>query len=78
MNELGDHQMEVYFNSTDNSGGLICEGEVGMETVFNTMDDIHRKSFEDVEGKYRRDENEKTCAIRLPSTVFFQVKGGPD
>ena len=74
MNELGDHQMEVYFNSTDNSGGLVCKGVLGMDTVFDKMNDIHRNSFQDVGGEYsERDENEKTCAMRLPPTVFFKV-----
>ena len=74
MNELGDHQMEVYFNSTDNSGGMMCEGELGMDDVFNKMNDIQRKSFQDVGGEYiERDGNEKICAMRLPPTVFFQV-----
>ena len=75
MNELDDHQMEVYFNATENTGGLICEDEaVDMDTVFDTMREIHNKAFQDVGGRYKkRDKNEKTCAIRLPHTVFFQV-----
>ena len=66
--------MEMYFNSTDNSGGMVCEGQASMEVVFNTMKEFHEKSFQDIGGNYtRRDESEKTCAIRLPPTVFFKV-----
>ena len=75
INELGDHQMETYFRSTDDSyGGMMCRDEPDMDDLFNTMNDIHRKSFEDLGGKYvRRDENETTCAIRLPPNRFFEV-----
>ena len=74
INELGDHQMETYFRSTDDSyGGMICRDEPDMDDLFNTMDGIHRKSFEDLGGKYMRHENETTCAIRLPPNRFFEV-----
>jgi len=75
INELGDHQMETYFRSTDDSyGGMICRDEPDMDDLFNTMDVIHRKSFEDLGGKYMpRDENETSCAIRLPPNRFFEV-----
>ena len=75
INELGDHQMETYFRSTDDSyGGMICRDEPDMDDLFDTMDGIHRKSFEDLGGKYiARDENETTCAIRLPPNRFFEV-----
>ena len=66
--------MKTYFNSTDNNGGMICEGEAGMDDVFEKMEEIHKKSFQDIGGEYiKRDEQEKTCAIRLPPTVFFEV-----
>ena len=67
--------METYFRSTDDSyGGMICRDEPDMDDLFNTMDDIHRKSFEDLGGKYvPRDKNETTCAIRLPPNRFFEV-----
>ena len=74
INELGDHQMETYFNSTDNSGGMMCEGQASMDDVFKTMEKHHEKSFENIGGKYvPRDEEEKTCAIRLAPAVFFKV-----
>ena len=75
INELGDHQMETYFRSTDDTyGGMICRDEPDMDDIFDTMDGIHRKSFEDLGGKYiPRDENETTCAIRLPPNRFFEV-----
>ena len=75
INALGDHQMQSYFNSTDNTGGMMCDGEGGMDDdVFNTIKGIQQKSFHELGGEYReRDENEKTCAIRLPPTVFFEV-----
>ena len=67
--------METYFRSTDDSyGGMICRDEPDMDALFDTMDGIHRKSFEDLGGKYMpRDENETTCAIRLPPNRFFEV-----
>ena len=70
--------MQAYFNSPDNTGGMICDGEGGMDDqVFKKVQDIQRKSFEELGGKYRkRDENEKTCAIRLPPAVFFEVPPG--
>ena len=74
INELGDHQMETYFHTNDNSGGMMCEGEASMEGVFKTIKKHHEKSFQDINGTHiPRDEDEKTCAIRLPPTVFFKV-----
>ena len=69
--------MQTYFNSTDNSGGMACEGQASMADVFNTVKEFHEKSFQDIGGNYTaRDEHEKTCAIRLPPTVFFKVSLG--
>ena len=67
--------METYFRSTDDTyGGMICRDEPDMDDMFDTMDAIHRKSFEDLGGEYiPRDENETTCAIRLPPNKFFKV-----
>lgn len=76
INELGDHQMEAYFNSRDGpSGGHVCDGKItghSFDKVFKTMDAIHRKSFEDVGGEYIVHEHETTCAIRVPHIVFFE------
>ena len=77
INQLGDHQMRMYFNATDNPGGLICEPEVNPDKkVFRKMKNIHKKSFEDINGTYIEREGEKTCAIRLPHTAFFEVLSG--
>ena len=67
--------METYFRSTDESyGGMICRGETGMDDMFDTMDGIYQSSFEDIGGDYiPRDENETTCAIRVPPNRFFEV-----
>ena len=66
--------MRVYFNSTDNTGGMVCEEQLGMDDTFNKMKRIHQKSFQDLGGEYvERDGKEKTCAIRLAPTVFFEV-----
>ena len=75
INELGDHQMETYFRSTDDdNGGFMCQVKSGMDDTFKKMEEIHRKSFEELGGEYiRRDKNEKTCAIRLPAHKFFEV-----
>ena len=78
INESGDHQMQTYFSSPGNTGGMICDGEGGMDDeVFKTIKEIQRQSFEELGGQYReRVEGEKTCAIRLPPTVFFEVPPG--
>ena len=75
INEIGDHQMNTYFRPIDGAhGGMVCEGEAGMDDVFATMKDIHRKSFQELGGEYiPRDADEKTCAIRLPPNIFFEV-----
>ena len=74
INELGDHQMETYFRSTDDSnGGMICEGEAGMDDVFGKIKDIHKESFQELGGAYSPRKNETTCAIRLPPNTFFEV-----
>ena len=66
--------METYFRSTEQSnGGIICEGEAGMDDVFGKMKDIHQKSFQELGGEYIRRGNETTCAIRLPPNTFFEV-----
>ena len=78
VNQLGDHQMETYFRSTgDSNGGMICQSEFGIDDIFEQMEDIHRKSFQDIGGKYiPRGKNEKTCAIRLAPNTFFKVMLG--
>ena len=72
--------MENYFRSTDDThGGMICEGEVSMDDVFDSMKKIHRKSFQELGGEYiQRDNDEKTCAIRLAPNTFFQVHTSAD
>ena len=67
--------METYFRSTDDThGGHICEEEVGMHDAVDAFNEIYRKSFQELGGEYiRRDENEKTCAIRMPPIKFFEV-----
>ena len=77
INELGDHQMTLYFNSDGSTGGMACEGEGGMDDeVFKRIKDIHRKSFEELGGEYIERDDEKTCAVRMPSIVFFEVPPG--
>ena len=74
INQLGDHQMETYFNSADNSGGILCEGDASMADEFDKINETYHKSFQDIGGKYKkRDENEKICAVRMPPSVFFKV-----
>ena len=75
INELGDHQIDSYFNATGESGGgMICEGEASMDEVFSKIKKMQQKSFQDIGGEYiERDGNEKTCAFRLASTMFFKV-----
>ena len=66
--------METYFNSNDNSGGIMCEREASTASVFSAMKKFREKSFQDIGGKYiPRDEHEKTCAIRVAPRVFFKV-----
>ena len=74
INEMGDHQMRMYFSATDQPGGMICEEEGGADkAVFSKMKDIHQKSFKDVNGTFVEREGEKICAIPLAHTAFFQV-----
>ena len=69
--------MREYFSSTGNTGGMIREGQVGTGKVFSKMKSIHKQSFQDLGGEYiERGGDEKTCAIRLASTVFFEVVPG--
>ena len=79
MNALGDNQMETYFNNPDgnNNGGMMCgdnNTDTKMGKVFRTMDSIYRHSFESIGGKYVKQEHERTCAIRLARTLFFEVR----
>ena len=78
MNEQGDHQMETYFNnpSGSNNGGMFCEDErtgPKMQSAFRKIDAIHNHSFKVTGGNYTKQEYERTCAIRLARTLFFQV-----
>ena len=73
INQLGDHQMRMYFNSTKTDAGMMCVEESGTDGVFSTIKGIHRKSAEDLGGEYR-DENEQACAIPLARTNFFEVR----
>ena len=70
-NQLGDHQMETYFESTPNDGGMICDD--GKGTHFHKVKEIQQRWFQDLGGGYLEREGEKTCAIRLASAVFFKV-----
>ena len=72
-NQLGDHQMETYFESTPNDGGMICKDGEGMEEQFNKIKEIHQRSFQDVGGEFIPRDGEKVCSIRLASAVFFKV-----
>ena len=78
MNQLGDHQMETYFNGTHgNNGGMMCQDDTTgaeMDQVFRKMDAVHNTSFEDIGGTFIPREHESTCAIRLASTLFFEVR----
>ena len=81
MNEQGDHQMETYFNnpSGSNNGGMFCEDErtgPKMQQAFRKIDAIHNHSFKVTGGSYTKQEYERTCAIRLARTLFFEVKSG--
>ena len=80
MNELGDHQMENYFEeSHDGNGGMVCQDETttaALDNAFHWMDIYHRRSFNRVGGKYIPRKNESTCAIRVARTAFFKVRVG--
>lgn len=76
MNQLGDHQMETYFERSGGDGGLLCQHETSkpsFDETYNEMDIIHRKAFAHVKGTYIPRENESTCAIRVARSVFFKV-----
>ena len=76
INQFGDHQMNMYFDykTVDGHGGMMCEGEDGMESVFGNIKEIQKQSFEELGGAYiERGGKETTCAIRLPPSTFFEV-----
>ena len=79
MNEQGDHQMETYFNNPygSNNGGIFCEDErtgPKIQKAFRKIDAIHNHSFKATGGDYTKQEYERTCAIRLARTLFFEVQ----
>ena len=77
INQLGDHQMETYFQYSPGGWGMICEDETTsakLGDAFKKMDKIHEHSFETVGGEYVPQKDEYTCAIRLPRAVFFEVR----
>ena len=64
----------MYFESTDNPGGMICETESNTDKkVFRKIKHIQQKSFEDVNGTFMEQEDGTICAIRLSPTAFFEV-----
>ena len=79
INELGDNQMETYFNNTsgnNNGGMMLCEDErtdSKMKEVYRAIDAKRENSFKAMGGKYIKQEH--TCAIQLPNTLFFEVCG---
>lgn len=87
MNQLGDNQMETYFNYSAGGGGLLCWDETmetGLDGVFRDMTGIHKQALEAVGGKYMPAKHEpiddealldeqSPCPIRLARSVFFEV-----
>ena len=74
INQMGDHQMRMYFSATDQPGGMICEDEGSTDKeVFRKMKDIHQESLKEVNGTFVKREGEKICAIPLAHTAFFEV-----
>ena len=80
INQLGDHPMELYFKNVAGAkgGGYGCDDEImgtHMDEIFQQIDARYRESFRANGGEYIEQEHEKkrTCAIRLPNTVFFEV-----
>ena len=71
-NELGDNQLDTYFEYSDHDGSMICE-EKGKEHIFDKIKQIQQKAFENIGGKYMERDGEKTCVIRLATAVFFKV-----
>ena len=71
-NELGDNQLDTYFEYSDHDGSMICE-EKGKEEIFDKIKKIQHKSFENIGGTYIERNGEKTCVIRLSTAVFFKV-----
>ena len=70
--------METYFTnpSGSNNGGMFCENErtgQKMQKAFRKIDAIHNHSFKVTGGNYTKQKYERTCAIRLARTLFFQV-----
>ena len=87
MNELGDNQMETYFQYSAGGGGILCWDETmspESDPVFGQMTNIHELAMQAVGGQYMPQNHEQAvnylpqshkrpCAIRLARNVFFEV-----
>ena len=74
INELGDHQMETYFEVTAEVGGMFCQEEYSKwDSLFDEMNRTNRQSVEEVGGEYIPQKNESICAIRVAQNAFFKV-----
>lgn len=87
MNELGDHQMETYFQDSAGGGGLFCWDDTmspESDDVFREMTEVHRLAMKAVGGQYIPQNHEQAyglyprghkrpCAIRLARNIFFEV-----
>ena len=77
---MGDPQMESYFVG-GGSGGVMCEDVITgpqFDNVFQRIEDMYQASLEALGGEYIKQPHEKhrTCAIRLASSLFFEVRAG--
>ena len=74
---MGDHQMQKYFDQGGGDDGMFCDGDMpdpGLDSVFAKVEENYKKSFADIGGVYDVPEDHNNCVIRVPHTVFFEVR----
>ena len=74
MNELGDYQMETYFDVSATGGGMLCHEDYDeLGSLFFGIENTNRKTMEEIGGEYIPHKNEGICSIRLARSAFFKV-----
>ena len=74
INELGDHQMETYFDISSEVGGMFCQEEYNeWDKLFDKIKVTNRQSVQEVGGEYIPQKNESIGAIRVAQNAFFKL-----
>ena len=56
---------------------MFCDGDMPdtkFDPVFTKVEENYIKSFADIGGVYDVPKDHKSCIIRVPNTVFFEVR----